>query len=502
MPVCRSTNYTFTDTSRIETNATGWNGNATQFDWTLDALDNNKSSIVQNDELVLMLTEAGGGTRLSSTRTMLYGNITASIKSTGALGVVTAFITMSGVKDEIDWEWTGSDIDSEPNQGQSDYFWNGKLTCDVANHTHGGYHNVTDRNGTYHVYGVYWGPDELQWTIDGVVVRTLTKASTNSSSDVGQFSYPQTPSRIQMSVWPAGINGTNTGTIEWAGGMIDWTESDYVSQGYFAAYVQWVNVECYDDSDLPFISANSTASSNSTNSTSTKRNLWDWDGEDQHLWKRENTINSYVYGVNDSVGQIGVSTSDRQTVINSATSTGIQMTITNNKSAVANWWADQRTIVKVGIVVGGVAALLLTLVCCCTYWARRKDRKKKSYANIDGTTPVLGARKGSKNDHIPLVEKPSTPRSPMYSPDLSVNQSSGYGFSSPASPRPYGGGGGGNGSQVAFSNQYGQYGHQQSVYDQSYAGGGYGNGHSAYGGGYGAAQPGYGSNWQQAGARR
>lgn len=42
----------------------------------------------------MVITEAGGGTRLSSTRSILYGNVSASIKTVGVVGIVTAFITM------------------------------------------------------------------------------------------------------------------------------------------------------------------------------------------------------------------------------------------------------------------------------------------------------------------------------------------------------------------------------------------------------------------------
>ena len=43
--------------------------------------------------------------------------------------------------------------------------------------------------------------------------------------------YPTTPSRIQLSIWPAGIPGTAQGTVDWAGGMINWQDPDYVSAG-------------------------------------------------------------------------------------------------------------------------------------------------------------------------------------------------------------------------------------------------------------------------------
>ena len=55
-------------------------------------------------ELALLLTQTNGGTRISTTRYMQYGSVTARMKTSKWAGVVTAFITMSDVKDEIDWE--------------------------------------------------------------------------------------------------------------------------------------------------------------------------------------------------------------------------------------------------------------------------------------------------------------------------------------------------------------------------------------------------------------
>jgi hypothetical protein len=39
-------------------------------------------------------------------------------------GVVTAFITMSGIKDEIDWEFPGA----ATTEGQTNYFWQGVVS--------------------------------------------------------------------------------------------------------------------------------------------------------------------------------------------------------------------------------------------------------------------------------------------------------------------------------------------------------------------------------------
>ena len=47
-------------------------------------------------------------------------------------------------------------------------------------------------------------------------------------------------------MWPAGIDGTSEGTVQWAGGMINWNDPDYVSTGHFYTLIQSVNVTCND----------------------------------------------------------------------------------------------------------------------------------------------------------------------------------------------------------------------------------------------------------------
>lgn len=151
---------------------------------------------------------------------------------------------------------------------------------------------------------------------------------TQKKSDTTNDRYPQTPSRVQFSVWPAGVTGASQGvrrrslplssrresvtnrssllpsllpflppslpyrqTIDWAGGMIDWNASEYTSRGYFATYIKWISIDCYSgsDLDLPYVASNQ--SSNSTSSRMGRR-----DESSARLWERANTVNSYVWG--------------------------------------------------------------------------------------------------------------------------------------------------------------------------------------------------------------
>lgn len=74
--------------------------------------------------------------------------------------------------------------------------------------------------------------------------------------------------------------------------MIDWTTSAYKSQGYYGAHVQWINVECYDNSNLSYTASNSSSNSTSRLARRDEESLW----ERSLLGKRADTVNSYIWG--------------------------------------------------------------------------------------------------------------------------------------------------------------------------------------------------------------
>jgi len=232
-PICKSTTYKFTDESRILTNSTLNTGDANKYDWVVDGGDIS----VANGELSMLLTETNNGVRLSSTRFVHYGTITATLKTGRWNGVVAGFITMSNIHDEIDWEFPGA----ATTHGQTNYFWQGTITSP----NHGGVSTgLTDTYENYHDYTIVWSPSSLVFQINGKTVRTV-KQSDTIVKGVSQF--PNTPSRIQLSLWPAGTNASAPGTIQWAGGMINWADKDYTAAGgHFTARVKSVSVKCAD----------------------------------------------------------------------------------------------------------------------------------------------------------------------------------------------------------------------------------------------------------------
>lgn len=97
----------------------------------------------------------------------------------------------------------------------------------------------------WHTYEINWTPDFITWAVDGDVKRTLEKSTTwNETSQ--RYEFPQTPSRMQFSLWPAGQASSAEGTKEWAGGEIDWDSEDIKDAGYYYAKIGEINVECYD----------------------------------------------------------------------------------------------------------------------------------------------------------------------------------------------------------------------------------------------------------------
>ncbi|KAG6856951.1 hypothetical protein H0H87_011937 [Tephrocybe sp. NHM501043] len=139
---------------------------------------------------------------------------------------------MSDVRDEIDWEFPGNQV----KEGQTNFFWQGQVPTGSSNgHVETG---LTDTYANYHDYTIDWQPKTLTFLIDEKVVRQV------NAKDVSN--YPNTPSRVQLSIWPAGTSASAEGTVNWGGGMINWKDPDFLAAGHFYAFVNRVTIECGD----------------------------------------------------------------------------------------------------------------------------------------------------------------------------------------------------------------------------------------------------------------
>lgn len=228
-PTCSNDDFKFTSLSGIQEN-TKYLGDASKANWVAEG-----NVVPYGDSILLTMPPDSSGTLLSSTNYVWYGKISATMKTSRGAGVVTAFIMMSDVKDEIDYEFIGTDVQ----HAQSNYYWQGTL-----NYTNEVNISSSSTDSEQHTYTIDWQENSITWSVDGNVGRTVKKDETFNSS-TNSYQYPQTPARVQLSLWPAGNPKNGQGTVNWAGGEIDWS-SPYMTNGYYKAEVMEVSVECYD----------------------------------------------------------------------------------------------------------------------------------------------------------------------------------------------------------------------------------------------------------------
>ncbi|KAG0365528.1 hypothetical protein BGZ54_006442, partial [Gamsiella multidivaricata] len=225
---------------------TNFSGDPSEAPWTSDFLPSNTR--IENGNLVLTLepgntinkfgNRAGFGATVSSTRWMLYGTVTARIKSgSPSGGVISSFIYRNAMTgDEVDYEWVGK----QPNEVQSNFYWHTPSDMDPKDidYSHSHRENVgVDLSQEYQTYTIEWLPDRLTWLINSQVVRTILR------SDVNGTKYPSSPSQIQFSIWDAGLSEPDTRV--WAGGPTNWSEK----RPKYEMYVDWVDIKCYTPID-------------------------------------------------------------------------------------------------------------------------------------------------------------------------------------------------------------------------------------------------------------
>ncbi|KAE8384084.1 concanavalin A-like lectin/glucanase domain-containing protein [Aspergillus alliaceus] len=230
-PVCKSKTYKWDNLDSAALN-TKYLGNASEADWVYSGFPK-----VENGNLLLTMPKNSVGTLFANNHYVWYGKIKGKVKSSRGKGVVSAFILLSDVKDEIDFEFVGYDLDNV----QTNYYWQGVLDYNNGGKAPTG----TSTFDEWHEYEIDWKPDAITWSVDGTVKRTLTRESTWNET-AKRYQYPQTPSRMQLSLWPAGQASNAKGTIEWAGGEIDWDSEDIKDKGYYYAEFGEITVDCYD----------------------------------------------------------------------------------------------------------------------------------------------------------------------------------------------------------------------------------------------------------------
>lgn len=262
---CLTQRIDFTDPSRfpqltrvfaldgIQSNRDITELDTSRYDFTIDYFSN-QVRLMQGGGVNLTIsdnprTENPDAPRLSTTRFMLYGKVTARLRAVPIPGVVTTFVTLgpnlpdAGLDlsrsdprsgDEIDWELLGN----APNEAQTNIFYRGIKEFAVR----GNSHPVSNGIAQPHTYTIDWKRDRIEFYLDDQLVRTYAKndPAANSAQFPNRRFYPDRPGKVQFAVWSERQNS-------WAGGAPRWPAG---SKSASAIY-EWVEIQCYDDNDKP-----------------------------------------------------------------------------------------------------------------------------------------------------------------------------------------------------------------------------------------------------------
>ncbi|KAK3402689.1 concanavalin A-like lectin/glucanase domain-containing protein [Sordaria brevicollis] len=188
--------------------------------WTSIGTD---SVLYTSQGAVLTINKKGEAPTIATNWYIFFGRVEVVMRAAPGTGIVSSVVLASDDGDEIDWEFLGGNND----EVQTNYFGKGNLTL----YNRGGKTPVHDVQGTTHTYTIDWQMDQLTWSVDGNVVRTLKKEDA-----LGGLNYPQTPMKLRIGSWAGGDPDNAPGTIAWAGGLTDYTKAP------FTMYVEKVSV--------------------------------------------------------------------------------------------------------------------------------------------------------------------------------------------------------------------------------------------------------------------
>ena len=133
-PVCANKDFAMKSKDGL-TPKTKYLGDSSTTDWVVDG-----DAEVYGDSMLLTMAPDSSGTVLASSTYMWYGKVSAKLKTSRGKGVVTAFILLSDVKDEIDYEFVGADLET----AQTNYYFQGITDCKSSCFLGAWWHNSLD----------------------------------------------------------------------------------------------------------------------------------------------------------------------------------------------------------------------------------------------------------------------------------------------------------------------------------------------------------------------
>ncbi|KAK4542392.1 hypothetical protein LTR36_006849 [Oleoguttula mirabilis] len=260
----------------------------------------------------LVISASGDSVTAQSTFYMNFGTVEIIMQAAAGQGIISTFNLLSDDLDEIDLEIMGG------NESYVESNWYGHGNTSQFNAK---YHACDGPQLKTHNYTINWTKEQLEWIIDGTVARTVPYAASGL--------YPQTPSMLKFGIWAGGDSSEPNGTIEWAGGLTDW------SKGPFTMIVQSIKI--------------TDASTNTT---------------------------SYAYG--DQTGDYSSITS-----VSGESEAYKQLNKQSTVESVAKKWSSLSTGAKIGIASAVGGTLLIAFIGLTTFCIIQRRRGKRERAAAD-----------------------------------------------------------------------------------------------------------------------
>ena len=160
------------------------------------------------------MNERGDSPTIQSEFYIFFGVVEVIMKAATGQGVISSIVLESDDLDEVDWEFLGGNT----THAETNYFGKGNTTS----YDRAIYYPVDNPQANFHNYTTKWTADKIEWYIDNTVVRTLAYADAN-----GGKNFPQTPMNVRLGIWAGGDPKNPNGTIEWAGGLVDYSKGPY-----------------------------------------------------------------------------------------------------------------------------------------------------------------------------------------------------------------------------------------------------------------------------------
>lgn len=181
---------------------------------------------------VFSIKEDTNAPTIGTKKFMFFGRLDVEVQPAAGAGIVTSLVLQSDDLDEIDWEWVGGD----DAQAQSNYFYKG----DTTTYDRGAFHPVSGAVTKVNKYSIEYTPKAVKWFINDAVVRTLTYEEAGNGAK-----FPQTPMEVRLGTWVGGRKDKPEGTVEWAGGLADFSKAP------FNAYYKSISIVDYAGGEGP-----------------------------------------------------------------------------------------------------------------------------------------------------------------------------------------------------------------------------------------------------------